>query len=111
RLVGRIDLVAERGGEAFIECHRDVLRLGSLHQIAKEACETEGRVRGMAVAVRHVRRHRVIGAENVNRRVDEINHARIVYEMEMGTFLISPSCDSRNQECLHYATWPMPPTV
>ena len=78
RLVAGIDLVAKRGREALVEGHGDVARLRALDEIAEETRETEGGMRGIAVAVGHVRRHGVVGAEYVDRRVDEINHARMV---------------------------------
>ena len=78
RLVGRIDLVAKRGREALVERNGDVARLGALDEVAEKSREAESGVRGIAVAVDHVGRHGVIGAEYVDRRVDEINHARMV---------------------------------
>ena len=78
RLVGGIDLVAKRGRQALVEGHRDVARLRAFDEIAEKARESERGVRRVAVAVDHVGRHGVVGAENVDRRVDEIDHARMV---------------------------------
>jgi hypothetical protein len=77
-LVGRVDLVAERRGEAGIERHGDVAGLRAFDEVAEETREAERGMGGQAVAVRHFRRHGVVGAEDVDRRVDEVNHGRIV---------------------------------
>ena len=76
RLVRGIDLVAKRGREALVERDCDVLRLRPFDEIAEKPRESERRVRGIAVPIRHVGRHRVIGTEDVDGRVDEIDHAR-----------------------------------
>jgi hypothetical protein len=70
RLVRRVDLVAKRGGEALVEGHCDVARLGAFDEVTQEACKTERGVRWLTVAVHHVRRHGVIGTKYIDRRVD-----------------------------------------
>ena len=106
RLVGGIDLVAKRGRQALVESHGDVARLRAFDEIAEKARETEGGVRGIAVAVHHVRRHGVVGAEDVDRRVDEVNHARMVNRGQRPVSLAKWGLTP----CLQ-ATWPIPPAA
>ncbi len=77
-LVGGIDAIAERAGQALVERHREILRPGTLDQVAEEARKAEKRVHRVAVAVRHVRRHGVIRPEDVDGSVDQVDHADIV---------------------------------
>jgi len=70
-LVGRVDAAAVGVGAALVEGDGDVARAHALDQVTQEAREAEHRVRGVAVAVAHVRQHRVVRAEDVHRGVDE----------------------------------------
>ena len=70
-LVGRIDAAAVGVGAALVEGDGDVLRAHALDEVPEEACEAEHGVHRIAVPVAHIRQHRVIGAEDVNRGVDE----------------------------------------
>ena len=73
-LVTRVDSITERRRQTLIECHCEIGRLRSLDQIAQESGKTKHGVRRITVAINHVGRHRVIGAEYVDRRIDEVDH-------------------------------------
>ena len=62
-----------RSSTLAVERHGDVLRPRPLDQVAQHAREAEHRMRGVAVAIDHVRGQRVVRAEHVHRRVDEID--------------------------------------
>ena len=64
--IGRIDAVAERGFETLVEGDGEVAGLGALDQIAEKPRETEQRMGSVPLAVKHVGRHRIVGAEYID---------------------------------------------
>jgi hypothetical protein len=73
--IGRIDPVAKRSAPGLIERHRDVGGTHSFEQIAQKARETVHRMSRVPVLVEHVHGPGMIGLENVDGSVDQINHA------------------------------------
>ena len=74
-LVGREQAPPVRFLRALVEGDRHVSRTHPLDQVAEKAREAEHGMRRVAVPVAHVGQHRVVGAENVDRGVDEEDHA------------------------------------
>ncbi|NDB17518.1 MAG: exo-alpha-sialidase, partial [Gammaproteobacteria bacterium] len=77
RLVGRVDAIAKRAGEALVEGHGQIAWSRTLDQVPEETGESEYGMRRVAVAVQHVGRHGVIGPEHVHGGIDEINHGAL----------------------------------
>ncbi len=71
RLIGGVNAAAIGIRAPLVEGDGDVARPYALDQIAEKARKTEHGVDGVAVAIHHVGQHRVIGAEDVDRSVDE----------------------------------------
>src|SRR6185437_8543481 len=73
RLVCRVDAGAKAARETVVEPDGDMLRLRALDEIAEHPRKPEYRVRRVPVAMHLLRAKCVIGAENVNRCVDQVD--------------------------------------
>ncbi len=71
-LVGRVDLVAEGTGQAFIEGHGNHRRARFLEQVTKEACKAVERIDRHVVHVGHLEAYRVVGPEHKEARVNQV---------------------------------------
>ena len=76
RLVRGVDRIPERARQAFVERDRDVLRLRFLEQVAEKAAEAVQRIDRLAVAVRHLEAHGIVGPEDEIARVDQVYRGR-----------------------------------